>query len=120
MDDLVCNLYSTQRPPSGCRSSGTDRHLLLPYVLPLQPLSFRNTRFCRFLSSDPFFTIEALEGKPMLYWSLVFLVIAIIAGVLGFAGVAVAAAGIAKLLFVIFLILFLISLIMHLARGRTV
>jgi hypothetical protein len=27
---LVCNLYSTQRPPSGCRSSGTDRHLLLP------------------------------------------------------------------------------------------
>jgi uncharacterized membrane protein YtjA (UPF0391 family) len=34
--------------------------------------------------------------------------------------VAVAAAGIAKLLFVIFLILFLISLIMHLARGRTV
>src|SRR5581483_5835323 len=61
-----------------------------------------------------------LGGKAMLYWSLVFLVIAIIAGVLGFAGVAVAAAGIAKLLFVIFLILFLISLIMHLARGRTV
>ena len=29
-DGLVCNLYSTQRPPSGCRSSGTDRHLLLP------------------------------------------------------------------------------------------
>jgi uncharacterized membrane protein YtjA (UPF0391 family) len=61
-----------------------------------------------------------LEEKPMLYWSLVFLVIALIAGVLGFAGVAVAAAGIAKLLFVIFLILFVISLIMHLARGRAV
>ena len=31
-DGLVCNLYSTQRPPSGCRSSGTDRHLLLPKI----------------------------------------------------------------------------------------
>ena len=28
--ELICRLYSTQRPPSGCRSSGTDRHLLLP------------------------------------------------------------------------------------------
>ena len=27
---ISCSLYSTQRPPSGCRSSGTDRHLLLP------------------------------------------------------------------------------------------
>ena len=26
---LLCNLYSTQRPPSGCRSSGTDWHPLL-------------------------------------------------------------------------------------------
>jgi uncharacterized membrane protein YtjA (UPF0391 family) len=57
------------------------------------------------------------EGE-MLYWTLVFLVIAIIAGVLGFTGVAVAAAGIAKLLFVIFLVLFVISLITHLGRRR--
>jgi uncharacterized membrane protein YtjA (UPF0391 family) len=35
----------------------------------------------------------------MLYWTLVFLVIALIAGVLGFTGVAIAAAGVAKLLF---------------------
>jgi len=35
---LVCNLYSTQRPPSGCRSSGTDRHLLLP-TLGLQEIT---------------------------------------------------------------------------------
>ena len=40
----------------------------------------------------------------MLYWALVFLVVAIIAAVLGFAGVATAAAGIAKILFYIFLI----------------
>lgn len=34
----------------------------------------------------------------MLYWSIMFLVVALIAGVLGFTGVAVAAAGIAKIL----------------------
>ena len=46
----------------------------------------------------------------MLYWALVFLIVAIIAGVLGFAGVATAAAGIAKILFFVFLVLFLVSL----------
>jgi uncharacterized membrane protein YtjA (UPF0391 family) len=36
----------------------------------------------------------------MLYWALVFLIVAIIAAIFGFGGVAVAAAGIAKLLFI--------------------
>ncbi len=40
----------------------------------------------------------------MLYWALVFLIIAIIAALFGFAGVATAAVGIAKLLFYIFLV----------------
>ncbi len=31
--EIICKLYSTQRPQSGCRSSGTDRHLLLAKVL---------------------------------------------------------------------------------------
>ena len=71
------------------------------------------------------FLICALSAKSeggtlMLYWALVFLVVALIAGVLGFTGVAVAAAGIAKLLFVIFLILFLVSIIVHLGRRGTV
>ena len=57
------------------------------------------------------------EENTMLYWALVFLVVALIAGVLGFTGIAVAAAGIAKLLFVVFLVLFLISLIAHLGRD---
>ena len=52
----------------------------------------------------------------MLYWTLVFLVIALMAGVLGFTGIAVAAAGLAKLLFFIFLALFVISLATHLTR----
>jgi uncharacterized membrane protein YtjA (UPF0391 family) len=55
--------------------------------------------------------------QTMLYWALVFLVVALIAGVLGFAGVAVAAAGIAKILFFVFLVLFVISLVAHLGSG---
>ncbi len=56
----------------------------------------------------------------MLYWALVFLIVAMIAAVLGFGGVAVAAAGIAKLLFFIFLVVFVLTLIAGLTRrGRT-
>jgi uncharacterized membrane protein YtjA (UPF0391 family) len=47
----------------------------------------------------------------MLYWALVFFVIALIAAVFGFTGIAVAAAGIAKILFFIFVVLFIVSLI---------
>ena len=53
----------------------------------------------------------------MLYYSLVFLLIAVVAAVLGFGGIAFAAAGIAKILFYLFLALFLVSLVVHLARG---
>src|SRR5579863_2409489 len=123
---LVCNLYSTQRPPSGCRSSGTDRHLLLPD----RHLTQTFTVFPRVkwgLGRIPSQSVHTLScswdqhpwRRNMLYWALVFLVIALIAGVLGFTGVAIAAAGVAKILFVVFLILFLISLVTHLARGAT-
>jgi len=54
----------------------------------------------------------------MLYWALVFLVIALIAGLLGFGVIAFAAADIAKIFFVLFLILFLVSLITHAGRRR--
>jgi uncharacterized membrane protein YtjA (UPF0391 family) len=47
----------------------------------------------------------------MLYYAIVFLIIAIIAGFFGFFGVAGLAASIAKILFVIFIILFILSLI---------
>jgi len=49
--------------------------------------------------------------STMLYWSIVFLVIALVAGVLGFGALSATAASIAKILFVVFLVLFLISLI---------
>ena len=52
----------------------------------------------------------------MLYYMLVFFLLAIFAAVLGFTGMAVAFAGIAKLLFFLFMLLFLFSLVMHLAR----
>jgi uncharacterized membrane protein YtjA (UPF0391 family) len=53
----------------------------------------------------------------MLYWTLIFLVIALVAGLFGFGGIASASAGIAKILFAIFLVLFLVSLIFGAIRG---
>jgi uncharacterized membrane protein YtjA (UPF0391 family) len=56
----------------------------------------------------------------VLYYALVFLVVAIVAGLLGFGAVSFAAAGIAKILFFVFVVLFLVSLITHLGRGQRV
>jgi uncharacterized membrane protein YtjA (UPF0391 family) len=56
------------------------------------------------------------KGDAMLYYAVVFLLVALVAGALGFGFVAFAAAGIAKVLFVVFLVLFLLSLVSHLTR----
>ena len=56
------------------------------------------------------------EVRDMLYYALVFFVIALIAAFLGFGGLAVAFAGIAKILFFLFIILFVVSLVMHAGR----
>ena len=57
------------------------------------------------------------EGKiVLLYWAVIFFVIALVAAVFGFTGIAVAAAGIAKILFFVFLVLFLALLIGGLFR----
>jgi uncharacterized membrane protein YtjA (UPF0391 family) len=53
----------------------------------------------------------------MLYYALVFLLIALVSGFLGFGGVAFAAAGIAKIFSFVFLVVFLVTLIM--SRGNT-
>jgi len=50
----------------------------------------------------------------MLYWTIVFLVIALVAGLLGFGNISAAAGGIARVLFFIFLVVFLASLILSL------
>jgi uncharacterized membrane protein YtjA (UPF0391 family) len=46
----------------------------------------------------------------MLYYSLVFLLVAIVAGVLGFTAIAGTAGLIAKILFAVFLVMFWVSL----------
>ena len=55
----------------------------------------------------------------MLYYALVFLVIALIAGLLGFGVVAFAAAEVARIFFFVFILLFLVSLLTHLFRRTS-
>ena len=52
----------------------------------------------------------------MLYWTVIFLIVALVAAFLGFGSMAIAAAGIAKILFFIFLVLFLVSLFTNVFR----
>lgn len=54
----------------------------------------------------------------MLYYALVFAVLALISGLFGFGLVASTFAGIAKILFFVFLVVFVISLLMGGFRGR--
>jgi uncharacterized membrane protein YtjA (UPF0391 family) len=63
---------------------------------------------------------KSTKEEMMLYWALMFLVIALIAAAFGFGGVAGTAAGFAKILFFIFLVLFLVSAIAGAFRGRPV
>jgi uncharacterized membrane protein YtjA (UPF0391 family) len=57
--------------------------------------------------------------RIMLYWALVFLVVAIIAGALGFGGIAGTSAGIAQILFFVFLAFLVISLLAGLFRRAS-
>lgn len=54
----------------------------------------------------------------MLYWAVVFFIIAVIAALFGFTTIAGAALGLAKIVFFIFVVLFVITLIMGLMSGR--
>jgi uncharacterized membrane protein YtjA (UPF0391 family) len=56
----------------------------------------------------------------MLWWALIFFIVAIIAALFGFTGIARGAMGIAKVLFFIFIVLFLIMLIFGLMAGHAV
>jgi uncharacterized membrane protein YtjA (UPF0391 family) len=59
-----------------------------------------------------------LQESPMLYYAVVFLVVALIAAVLGFGGIASGAAGIAKVLFLVFIVLAVASFVFGLLRRR--
>jgi uncharacterized membrane protein YtjA (UPF0391 family) len=52
----------------------------------------------------------------MLYYALIFLVIALVAALFGFGGIAIGAAEIAKVLFFIFLVFFLATLLFGVFR----
>src|SRR5262249_9103898 len=92
--------------------------------------SNRRLGIVNYLISDDFFAGPAVRlgmaanlrkhhkegGRSMLYYALVFFVIAILAAILGLGGIAIAFAGIAKLLFFLFIVLFVISLVMHVGR----
>ena len=56
----------------------------------------------------------------MLYWALVFLVVAMVAALFGFTGITLVAAGMARILFFLFLIGFVITLILGMARRSRV
>ena len=54
----------------------------------------------------------------MVYYAIVFLVIALVAALLGFTGIAAGAVEIARVLFFIFILLFVVSLVMGLMRRK--
>jgi uncharacterized membrane protein YtjA (UPF0391 family) len=56
----------------------------------------------------------------MLYWALVFFVLALVAALFGFGGIAVGAASIAKLLFFGFVVFAVLALLGGLFRGRSI
>jgi uncharacterized membrane protein YtjA (UPF0391 family) len=55
----------------------------------------------------------------MLYWALMFLVVALVAALFGFGGIASTATGIAQILFVIALVMFLITLVANFMRRNS-
>jgi uncharacterized membrane protein YtjA (UPF0391 family) len=61
-----------------------------------------------------------VEVLTMLYWALLFLIVAIVAAVFGFGGIAAGATQIAQILFFIFLVLFIVSLVAGGMRRPTV
>lgn len=54
----------------------------------------------------------------MLFWALVFFIVAIVAAAFGFGGIAEASADIAQILFFIFVVIFLVTLVMGLMSRR--
>jgi uncharacterized membrane protein YtjA (UPF0391 family) len=55
----------------------------------------------------------------MLYWALMFLIVALVAAIFGFGGIASTATGIAQVLFVVALIMFVVSLLAGFMRRKT-
>ncbi|CAM2163116.1 membrane hypothetical protein [Paraburkholderia sacchari] len=59
---------------------------------------------------------RAIQEPTMLYYAVVFFIIAVVAAILGFGGIAAGAASIAKILFIVFVVLFIASLLFGAVR----
>ncbi len=57
---------------------------------------------------------------PMLYWALLFFVLALVAAFFGFGGIAASAVGIGKILFVVAVVAFIFSAVLGLARRSPI
>ncbi len=55
----------------------------------------------------------------MLYWALMFLVVALVAAVFGFGGIASTATGMAQILFLVALVLFVVSMFAGFVRRNS-
>ena len=55
----------------------------------------------------------------MLYWALMFLVVALVAALFGFGGIASTATGIAQILFVVALVMLLVTLVANFMRRNS-
>src|SRR5580658_3795687 len=82
---------------------------------PISPVAFNRHHF-----GNPLGIAGKLASEGhVLYWALVFFIVAIVAGVLGFGGVSTAAAGIAQILFFLFLVVCLVTLLFGLMGRRS-
>ncbi len=66
--------------------------------------------------NGPHLSPDTPRGINMLYYAVVFFVIALIAALFGFGGIAAGAVGIAKILFFVFLVVAILSAVLGLAR----
>jgi uncharacterized membrane protein YtjA (UPF0391 family) len=106
--------HSFSLPPSSA-ASASDNHRIVTSLF-RQALGDRALPSWNNNAGTPFSLRQDKGEIAMLYYALVFLVVAIIAGVLGFGGIAGASASIAQVLFFLFLVLFAVSLIARVMR----
>src|SRR5207302_8599898 len=81
-------------------------------------VSGTSARTLLLLTQRPRISDRPSMEDDILYWALVFFIIAIIAAFFGFGGVATTVASIAQILFFVFLVIFLIALVMGVAGRR--
>lgn len=115
---MIQALIATEFTAIGAISQGNALRCVVEHVLSLGcPREQREADVCR--SFGEFQQLEMNNSERnvnMLYYALVFLIVAIVAGLLGFWAIAGVAATVAKILFILFIVLFLISLVAHSRR----